>query len=649
MARDVSSILSRRDSKEVLRESEPRFREIIDALPVAIYTTDAEGHLTHFNQAAVTLSGRVPELASDKWCVSWKLYHPDGRPMRHDECPMAIALKEGRPVRGSEILVERPDGERIWCVPYPTPLFDGEGRVVGGINVLLDLTERKLAEEATAKLAAIVESSDDAIISKDLNGVITSWNRGAERLFGYTAQEAIGQPVTMLFPPERLDEEPRILESIRRGEAIEHYETARRRKDGTLVDISLTVSPLRDERGQIVGVSKIARNITERKRAEQILRESEERQRHELEQALQTEREITEVIQRSLLPDRLPHLEGVDFAARYIPAALDTVVGGDFYDVFVLPNGHVGLAIGDVAGYGVQAASVMGQVRMLLRAYAHEGHPAATVVDRLNRLLRSGEMVTVLYLVLDPISGQMTYANAGHTPPLIVTAEGASRFLFGVDPPLVGGWYQYNAFRTLIAPKEAVILYTDGLIESEKSIDVGLTRLAEVSGQAASADLDGIASTIITALVEGTRRRDDVALLAFRLRPPNPERFRMVLPNVPHSIHALRFSLRQWLEAGDVPPQAIFDIVVACGEAGTNVVEHAYGPNGGSFEVEAHRDPGRVVVWIRDQGGWRFRREGEGGRGLAIMRQIMDSMKVVQDPGGTTVQLERRLRPSAEV
>src|SRR5579859_5448612 len=118
-----------------------------------------------------------------------------------------------------------------------------------------------------ARLAAIVESSDDAIISKDLNGVIMSWNKGAERLFGYSSSEAIGQSVTMLIPPERYDEEPSILERVRRGDRLDHYETIRRRKDGTFVDISLTVSPIFDESGRVVGASKIARDITERKQA----------------------------------------------------------------------------------------------------------------------------------------------------------------------------------------------------------------------------------------------------------------------------------------------------------------------------------------------------------------------------------------------
>jgi PAS domain S-box-containing protein len=268
LARQAADLIERKQAEYALRDNERRFREMIDALPAAIYTTDAGGRLTHFNPAAVEFSGREPELGTDHWCVSWKLYHANGRPMPHDECPMAVALKEGRVLHGVEAVAERPDGKRVWFMPYPTPLRDTQGKIVGGINMLVDITERKQAERAIASLAAIVESSDDAIISKDLNGVITNWNAGATRLFGYTAQETIGQPVTMLIPRNRLDEESDILKRIRHGESIQHYETVRCRKDGTLVDISLTVSPILDRQGHIVGASKIARDITERKQAE---------------------------------------------------------------------------------------------------------------------------------------------------------------------------------------------------------------------------------------------------------------------------------------------------------------------------------------------------------------------------------------------
>jgi signal transduction histidine kinase/GAF domain-containing protein/CheY-like chemotaxis protein len=147
IARHIAFALERTRAEEQLRENERRFREMIDALPAAVYTTDAEGRLTHFNPAAVKFSGRVPVLGSDRWCVSWKLYYPDGRPMPHDACPFAVALKEGRVVHGAEAIAELPDGTRRWFTPFPTPVRDAAGRIVGGINMLVDITERKLAEE----------------------------------------------------------------------------------------------------------------------------------------------------------------------------------------------------------------------------------------------------------------------------------------------------------------------------------------------------------------------------------------------------------------------------------------------------------------------------------------------------------------------
>lgn len=149
-----SDVTERLRDERAARDGERQLREILDALPVALYTTDGEGRITYFNEAAVELSGRRPQLGEDKWCVTWKLFWPDGTPLAHDECPMAVALKERKAVRGVEAVAERPDGSRVPFIPYPTPLLDGSGEMVGAVNVLVDIGHRKDAESRQRLLFA---------------------------------------------------------------------------------------------------------------------------------------------------------------------------------------------------------------------------------------------------------------------------------------------------------------------------------------------------------------------------------------------------------------------------------------------------------------------------------------------------------------
>jgi PAS domain S-box-containing protein len=246
--------------------------ELLQTLPVAVYMTDSEGCITFYNEAAAELWGQRPEIGKDRWCGSWRLYWPDGRPMAHDECPMALTLKEGQPVRGAEAILERPDGTRIPFIPFPTPLRDASGRLTGAINVLVDITARKQSEIKSAWLAAIVTSSDDAVIGKTLDGTVTSWNAAAARIFGYEESEMVGQSITRIIPPELQAEEKQILARLKQGKRIEHFETVRMAKDGHRINISLTVSPVRDKSGMLIGASKVGRDISERKRAEETRR-----------------------------------------------------------------------------------------------------------------------------------------------------------------------------------------------------------------------------------------------------------------------------------------------------------------------------------------------------------------------------------------
>jgi PAS domain S-box-containing protein len=209
------------------------------------------------------------------------MFRPDGSLLRHHQCPMADVLSTGVSVREQEVHIERPNGSRGVALVNIEAITDSDGYIAGAVNCFQDITERKLAEDAALRLAAIVESSDDAIVSKDLNSIITSWNAGAERIFGYLAEEIIGKPITILIPPDYQKEEETIIERIRRGQRVEHYETVRQRKHGSLIDVSLTISPVKNAQGKIIGASKIARDITAQKRSEaqivNLVREAEHR------------------------------------------------------------------------------------------------------------------------------------------------------------------------------------------------------------------------------------------------------------------------------------------------------------------------------------------------------------------------------------
>ncbi len=258
--RNAESILhARQRAEDALREQSQWLRTTLGSIGDAVISTDANGSVTFLNGVAEALTG-------------WTQAEAQGRPLpdvfhivndatrRPAENPAVRALSEGAIVglANHSILIAR-DGTERPIDDSAAPIRDGNAAPVGAVIVFRDATDRKRSEEVMARLAAIVESSDDAIVSKTLDGVIRSWNAGAERLFGYSSHEAVGRPITLIIPPERRDEERTILDRICRGERVEHFETVRVTKDGRRLDISLTVSPVRDSEGLVIGASKIAR------------------------------------------------------------------------------------------------------------------------------------------------------------------------------------------------------------------------------------------------------------------------------------------------------------------------------------------------------------------------------------------------------
>jgi len=261
--------------EQALFEEREWLRITLASIGDGVISTDAEGRVVFLNATAEALTG-------------WPQAEACGRPLSEIfvivneetrlpvENPALRALREGRVVKleNHTALIARDGTERL-IDDSASPMLDRSGRAVGAVLVFRDVTERKRAEETRARLAAIVESSEDAIISKTLDGVIRSWNAGAERIFGYTRNEAVGQHIMLIIPPERHSEERAILELLCRGGRLEHFETVRVAKDGHRLDISITVSPIRDRDGRIIGASKIGRDITQQKRVLEALRQSE--------------------------------------------------------------------------------------------------------------------------------------------------------------------------------------------------------------------------------------------------------------------------------------------------------------------------------------------------------------------------------------
>ncbi len=197
--------------------NQQEFYRVLDHFPAAVYTCDPNGQITYYNQYAVQLWGREPKQNDphDKFCGSFRLYSVDETPIPHDRCWMALALQTGQQYNQQEIVIERPDGKRLQVLAHANPIHDDSGKLLGAVNVLIDVSVARNADAVTSLLASIVESSEDAIISKTLTGQILTWNRGAEKIFGYSAEEAIGCPITIIIPPDRYDEEKMILSRLK--------------------------------------------------------------------------------------------------------------------------------------------------------------------------------------------------------------------------------------------------------------------------------------------------------------------------------------------------------------------------------------------------------------------------------------------------
>jgi PAS domain S-box-containing protein len=270
----IRDISERHRAQAALRESEQRFRLVADTAPVLMWMSGTDKLCNYFNKPWLHFTGRsMEEELGNGWAEG---VHPDDLQVCLHTYMQSFDRRENFRM---EYRLRRHDGEYRWVLDIGVPRFNEDGSFAGYIGICVDVTERRLAEEVRLRHTAIVESSDDAIIGVDTHGTIVNWNKGAERLFGYSAKEAIGRNIVILSTADHPDYAPSMLNKVLTGEVLRNYETVRQRKDGSRVEVSLTLSPIIDGEGRIVGVSGIAHDITERKRAEEAVRENENRYR----------------------------------------------------------------------------------------------------------------------------------------------------------------------------------------------------------------------------------------------------------------------------------------------------------------------------------------------------------------------------------
>jgi anti-sigma regulatory factor (Ser/Thr protein kinase)/putative methionine-R-sulfoxide reductase with GAF domain len=362
---------------------------------------------------------------------------------------------------------------------------------------------------------------------------------------------------------------------------------------------------------------------------------------------LVVQKRIAQTLQRSLLPRTLPTLPGLTMAAWYIPAAEESAVGGDWYDVIELGHRSLGLAIGDVAGHGMAAATYMGHLRSAMRAFATDVESPAELLGKLSRFAEQehSRMATVTYATINLDTWVVDWARAGHPYPLLMRADGSTEFLdHAAGPPLgAGAPADYDEQRVTLGPGETLLFYTDGLIERRgQNLSEGEAALVEAA-IAAPDEPELMCRAIIDRLTQGIAVPDDIAVLALRTVGLS-ELLEVSVPAEAEQLATVRHLIRRWIAANGGSDDDCAAFAIAVTEACANAVEHAYGPGDASMEVRAAVVDGEAKVTVRDHGGWRDPRGENRGRGIPVMREFMDDVVIDSGEDGTTVELRRRIR-----
>ncbi|MFE7170372.1 PAS domain S-box protein [Streptomyces sp. NPDC057616] len=611
------------------KAADERFRALLEAAPDAMVIVDDTGTIRLVNAQTETLFGygrdellgHPVELLVPERFQAHHTRHRDGYAVNQQVRPMGAGL---------ELHGLRKDGSEFPVEISLSPLETADGLLVSA--AVRDVSERKAAETRINELAGLVESSQDAILAKTLDGRITYWNAAAQRLYGYSAEEAIGQHVSMLAPPECKGEITELLKRLRHGEKIEHFETLRLTSTGATIDVDVTLWPTRDTAGKVIGACAIVRDISDRKRAEAELTTLYEQQKH-----------IALTLQRSLMGTP-PAIPGLAAASRYRPATQGAGVGGDWFDLIPLGAGRVGVLIGDVMGRGLEAAAVMGQLRSAAHALAKTGLQPRQLMQALDAVVADLEvpdqLVTCCYLVIAPDTGSVIACSAGHLPTLIADPGGVRRLPTPINAPLGVGDIFYQQSSAVIPPGATLVLYTDGLVETpggdiETQIDKLTTALDDAFTDAHG--LESAADEVLAALLAGRDGHDDdVTLLLARIPAAPLDTVSAELPATASAVATGRTfvvdTLHTWGNAHKAD-----DARLLVSEVLTNAVQHAAGP----LVLHMRRTVNSLVIEISDLSPHLphprpAAEDDESGRGLLLVDSLASSWGVRPEERGKT-------------
>ena len=423
--------------------------------------------------------------------------------------------------------------------------------------------------------------------------------------------------------------------------------------DGSVHEMyaNFTITPWHDADGVRRGVVGVGFDVTEAVRRRTAAAEEAATLRRRYEQS----RDVITALQRELLPAGLPVLPRAQIAASYLLADAETAAGGDWFDAVARADGRVALIVGDVVGHGVTASGVMGRLRAVLQDRLDDGAgiaEALAAVDRFARRLPAAHATTVCLVLLDPATGELTYCTAGHPPPLVISASGATRFLpvTGGTPLATGGRFPVGADR--LGEGDLLLLYSDGILERPgRDGTAGAAELAEVAASCAggralhdpgATPAERVCTQTVELLVRATGHGDDITLLAVQRVPPVPD-LDLDLPAEPASLRRARAAVADWLEALGAAPEDGFVLQHALGELMTNAIEHA--SSGAGIAVRAGLDAtGVVEASVTDQGTWQAAsRQPTRGRGLALTAQLVGSLRVTPSATGTVAVIRHTL------